>query len=220
LYFLAVTFAATVTRALILGAIFLAAATTHADQGEARAHYDRATSAFALGRFAEAAAEYEKALELAPDAALLFDAAQAHRLAGNQKRALLLYQNYLRIFGDQATNGREVTRFIENLKRSIESGEAAPSPRPEPIATEAATESTPSPVPVVVDQPPRANPLVAQQAPQDVSKGAPKPLWRRPWVWGVVGGAAAVLVVGLAVGLTVGTATHPPRPTLGSVEAN
>ena len=39
-----------------------------ADPSEARMHFDKATSAFALGKFADAATEYEKAFELKADA--------------------------------------------------------------------------------------------------------------------------------------------------------
>src|SRR5262245_50804586 len=87
---------------------------------EARAHYKRGIAAYALSHFAEAAEEYEQAFTLEPDPALLYNAAQAHRLAGNKTRALTLYQNYLRIFGDKVPNKAEVTAHIAKLKAAIE----------------------------------------------------------------------------------------------------
>src|SRR4051794_29733188 len=96
------------TVALLLGVIGPVRAD---DASEARMHYERATSAFALGKFADAASEYEKAFELKSDRALLFNAAQSHRQAGDKQRALLLYQNYLRIF-TKAPNRPEVQRQI------------------------------------------------------------------------------------------------------------
>src|SRR5262249_55253711 len=64
----------------------------------AKAHYLRATSHFAVGEYSEAASDYETAYKLHPDPALLFDAAQAHRLAGHHEKALLLYRSYLRLY--------------------------------------------------------------------------------------------------------------------------
>src|SRR5687767_9372424 len=57
---------------------------------EARAKYEQATGAYALGKYEEAASLYEQAFELKVDQALLYNAAQAHRLAGNTKRAVEL----------------------------------------------------------------------------------------------------------------------------------
>ena len=59
-----------------------------------RDYLDKATAAFAFNRYAVAAENYEKAFELKPDPAVLYNAAQAHRLAGNKERALDLYQSY------------------------------------------------------------------------------------------------------------------------------
>src|SRR5258706_15309100 len=83
---------------------------------EAKEHFKKATSAYALGRFPDAALEYERAYELLPDPALLYNAAQANRIAGSKQRALLLYQNYLRIYGAQVSNTAEVRGHIAKLK--------------------------------------------------------------------------------------------------------
>src|SRR5437868_11164311 len=70
--------------------------------------FDRGTAAYALGHFEEAAADYEKSFSLKPDPALLFNAAQAHRQAGNKRRALALYQNYVKLYGNRVSNRVEV----------------------------------------------------------------------------------------------------------------
>jgi hypothetical protein len=59
---------------------------------------------------------FEKAFELKSDPALLYNAAQSHRLAGNKERALALYQNHLRVYGRDAKAASIETR-IEELKR-------------------------------------------------------------------------------------------------------
>src|SRR4051812_24130672 len=102
----------------------------HAESAaDAKSHFDKGTTLFALGRYNEAAVEYEKAFELKSDPALLYNAAQAHRLADNKQRALLLYQSYLRLFGDRVNNRPEVERHITKLKAAVESErEAVKSP--------------------------------------------------------------------------------------------
>jgi tetratricopeptide (TPR) repeat protein len=79
-----------------------------APQESARSYYERATSAFGLAAYDRAAELYEKAFELRADPALLYNAAQSHRLAGHKERALELYRNYLRLFPDsgQAPDAR------------------------------------------------------------------------------------------------------------------
>ena len=67
---------------------------------EARRLYDEATAAFGVGNYAEAAEKYEGSFKLHPDAALLYNAAQAYRMAGNQPRALQLYRNFVRLYAD------------------------------------------------------------------------------------------------------------------------
>ena len=120
--------------------IALAAVAPTVARGEdldvARAHNAKAVAAYALGRYAEAAAEYEKAFELRPVAELLFNAAQGHRLAGNKQRALLLYQNYLRVFGGQINNRADVERHVAALQRALQSDAqvaSAPPLAPEPV---------------------------------------------------------------------------------------
>jgi hypothetical protein len=73
-----------VCAALVLLLASAGAAAAGKGKGKAeqiRDYLDRATAAFALNHFADAADNYEKAFALKPDAAVLYNAAQAHRLA-------------------------------------------------------------------------------------------------------------------------------------------
>jgi tetratricopeptide (TPR) repeat protein len=162
------------------------------DRSDAKAHYKRGLGEYALGNYAEAAKEYEAAFKLVPESALLFNAAQAHRFAGNRERALFLYQNYLRLFEDKIENREEVLRQIERLKAISEpKPHASPAPRVE------------------------AAPREERQAapPLATRRNANKPSRVRPWVWGVVVGG--VVAVGLAVGLGVGLGAQTQYPTPG-----
>ena len=70
---------------------------------DARSISWEATAAFRAGRYGEAAEKYEAAFSLRPDPALLYNAAQSVRLAGNKARALELYGNYVRLYPDGAS---------------------------------------------------------------------------------------------------------------------
>src|SRR5213595_2135419 len=63
---------------------------------EAKQHYNKAIQYYDLGRFEEAAKEFEAAYELKQDPTLLYNLAQAYRRMGSGKRALELYKNFLR----------------------------------------------------------------------------------------------------------------------------
>jgi tetratricopeptide (TPR) repeat protein len=105
--------------------VLLSSATAGAAEGgtsdadEARAYHEKAKAAFALSHYAQAAEFFEKAFELKSDPALLYNAAQSHRLAGNKQRALTLYQNYLRVYGRDERRPQIELR-IDELKKSID----------------------------------------------------------------------------------------------------
>jgi tetratricopeptide (TPR) repeat protein len=165
-----------------------------ADKEGAKAHFKKGLAAYALARYEEAAREYEAAFDADPQAPLLYDAAQAHRLAGNKERALLLYQNYLRLFPD-APDQADVRRLIETVRKAVAADAASgtsPPVTPQPL--------TAKPEPPVATSAPPSITTTTETVP--VVKTAPHK--KRPkWVWGVVGGVAGVAVVGLAVGLGI-----------------
>ena len=184
---------------------------------EAREYLDKATAAFALNRYAVAAENYEKSFELKPDAAVLYNAAQAYRLAGNKERALDLYQSYLRMYGDDKR--AEIEKHIQNLKQAIEKDHAVATSPPTgtapvgvaPAGSGAAAGSTmvAAPPPSVPGAPPPAQPapvLVAQPAPaSDQSSVVSK-----PWFWIAVGGVVAAAVV---TSILVAGRRDPSDPT-------
>jgi tetratricopeptide repeat protein len=198
---------------------------------EARELLDKATAAFALSRYAVAAENYEKALELKPDPAVLYNAAQAHRLAGNKERALELYQSYLRMYGSEKR--AEIEKHIENLKAAIDKDRAvATSPPTTPAPVGGTTIDAPPPAPAPPVKPEPAPPAVAsaESAPPPASVPPPAPapaetkpvlvsqpaapsddgsIVKKPWFWIIVGGVVAAGVVG---GLLLGR-KDPVDPT-------
>jgi len=150
-------------RTLVAGALLVTLWAGRAVAGnaeEARAYREQATAAFALGHHAEAAEAFEKAFQLSADPALLYNAAQAHRLAGNKERALLLYQSYARIYGAQERRA-EVQARIDELTRAI--------------ARDKAAATAPAPAPATTPPPPDSSPAGATRAARDASPALPPP---------------------------------------------
>jgi tetratricopeptide (TPR) repeat protein len=82
------------TRALL---IFLLASAAHAeDRAAAREHYMKGTKLFKLGHYEDAVKEYDLAYQAKDDPVLLYNIAQAHRLAGHTKDAIFYYKAFLR----------------------------------------------------------------------------------------------------------------------------
>ena len=189
---------------------------------EAKAYYERGLSAFALGHYAEAAEAYEKAFALKADSALLYNAAQAHRLGGNKQRALLLYENYLRLFG-KVPNREEVQRHIAALRAAIASEEHAstapptePAPIGRPPAARTESQGAPEPAAANTTAAAAASPSGASESLTAAPPARPERK-RKGWVIGVAVGAAvaaAALAVGLGVGLSSGASD--PSPTFGA----
>jgi hypothetical protein len=202
---------------LALPTVAQAAAPTAADS-EAKQHFERGTSAYALGDYSEAATEYERAFKLKPDAALLYNAAQAHRLAGHKERALQLYESYLNVFGAQIKNREDVTRLVLNLRHSIEADRSSLSAPPTSMATPHG--DTPAPTAPPATAPPAASETSSEATPAVVATApAPRPLVKRAWFWGVVGGAAVVVAAGITLGVVLG-GPKDPKGTFGSVAGN
>lgn len=165
------------------------------DVESARDHFAKGKRLYDLGRFADAASEYELAYQAKDDPALLFNIGQAYRLARQSSRALLAYKAYLRNVPD-AANRAEVETWIRDLEASGSPAAARP-----PVVL-----STKPPSPGVV------TPLTT------VSVAAPKPrrsIARKPWFWAAIIGGAAVVATGIAVGVVYGR--RDPSPSVGAV---
>jgi tetratricopeptide (TPR) repeat protein len=160
------------------------------DEAAAKLHYEKGTAAYALGDFAEAARQYEAAFRLKLDPALLFNAAQAHRRAGNRQRAIELYENLLRVF--PTTEGREKARqHLQELRKAE--------------AADASTAGAPAPAP-----PPAIE--LGPRPPGDVAETPPT--YKKTWFWVTVGG---IVLAGVATALVLSAGDKPARPSWGRV---
>ena len=201
-----------------------------AEPSAARRAYDEATAAFGLGHYAEAAEKYETAFSLRPDPALLYDAAQAYRLAGNRPRALELYRNYLRLYPDRK-NADEARNQVAALTKAIEEGKAgekagappvaaapatAPPPPVAPIASVAAPSTVPPPALSVA--PPSVTPAAMVSETPPAAEAPSSSGGSRTWIWIAVG---AAVVVGGAVALLLATRSDKfPDASFGTATGN
>lgn len=168
------------------------------DVPAAREHYAKGKRLYDLGRFADAAKEYEAAYQAKDDPALLYNLGQAHRLAHENPAALLAYKAYLRNVPD-APNRAEVEQRITELQTAVDAQERARQAAPPP-STPKVTTTIPAPAPaILVTAPPPPRRSIA----------------KKPWFWAVVVGGAAVVATGIAVGVVYGR--RDPVPTSGSV---
>jgi hypothetical protein len=101
---------------------------------EAKRLYAQGKAEFAQGRYVQAAELFERSYALSESTALLFNMAQAHRLAGpgHCATAVRLYQSYLAA-EPTAENRKEVEERITELGDC--SADTAPAAAPEPSAT-------------------------------------------------------------------------------------
>ena len=223
--------------------LLLTTTRARATEEEAKAFSEKGKADYALGHFAEAAEDYEAAFKAAPTPALLYNAAQSHRLAGHKERALQLYQSYLRVYGREGSNRKEAEHHIANLTRALEEERRAATAPPTGMATETETPASPSAPPVLPPAPPPPSPSVAPAAAPSpppspvpaatapaaapatlVSTPAPatagdRPLTSRPWFWVAVGGGVAAAVIITVVAVSAGHSTVP-SPSAGTIPGN
>jgi tetratricopeptide (TPR) repeat protein len=212
---------------LVLAAALLSAPLARAGEppdertAQARALSQEASAQYAVGEFTGAAEKYQAAYKLKPDAALLYNAAQSYRMAGNNEKALLLYKNYV-MFYPNAKNVANVEQQISKLQEAIAAQEKAKTQPPtttEPasgvgaavgagIPTGAApSSSSPSATPATEPPPAAATtaPAAVPAAPAPSASTAPattltatappaesEPIYKKWWLWTAVG----VVVVG------------------------
>jgi tetratricopeptide (TPR) repeat protein len=85
---------------------------------KAKKHYKKAETHYDVGEFEAAIKEYKEAYRLSQAPALLFNIAQAYRLAGNPERALYFYRGYLRDVPD-APNRADAEELAANMEAKV-----------------------------------------------------------------------------------------------------
>jgi hypothetical protein len=78
--------------------------------------------------------EYQEAFKAHQDPALLYNAAQAHRLAGDSPKALLLYNNVIRLYPDSPYAAQSRARIAEMSQSTAAAPESSVQPVRRPSA--------------------------------------------------------------------------------------
>jgi tetratricopeptide (TPR) repeat protein len=204
------------------------------DASDAKAHYQKATAHYAVGEYHDAAMEYEAAYKAKQDPALLYNAAQSHRLANDNQKALLLYKNIVKLYPTSKYAAESKDR-IEKLTQAIATtqsppnqpalvevgvgtpGAATPPPAPPPAGTvQPIGQPAPTATAVPVAPPPSAPAATVAAAPPP-SGSADTPVYEKWWFWTAIG----VVVVGAVVIVAASSGSTTPwnnAPTVtGSV---
>jgi len=125
-------------------------------KAQAREHYRRATVAYNLGKYDEAAAQYEASYRLVQDSALLYNIGQAYRLAGRQEKALAAYKGFLRTAAPDDRQRPAVESRVTELERALRPPEPPPPPPAAvpPAVVPTAPPTTAAEVPTVTEEAP------------------------------------------------------------------
>ncbi|MGZ3442643.1 MAG: tetratricopeptide repeat protein [Polyangia bacterium] len=168
----------------------------------AREAYDKGMAHYHLEEYDPAIEEWERGFRAKPAPEFLYNIAQAYRLSKRPEKALSFYQKYLRV-SPEAKNRDEVERHIASLKEIVDKQKtSAESPPQTTLPTPGTATTTPPPstsTPSTSTTSTRAD-LVAQPE--------TRPVYKKAWFWGVMGGVAAVVVAGVVVGVVVGTRSN------------
>jgi tetratricopeptide (TPR) repeat protein len=126
---------------------------TPSQKSEMKAHYEKATRAYDLGKYQEAVDEYQKAYEIGGDPPMLYNIGQAYRLNDQPTEAIRFYRRYLQR-SPNARNRDDVERKITDLEKLIdERRKAAAAATPPPVSTTPTPPLTVAPPPVVTPPP-------------------------------------------------------------------
>jgi outer membrane biosynthesis protein TonB len=149
-------------RSLSLGLTLALAVPVHAaptpeERKAARVHYEKAVNHFNLGEYHDAAEEFRQVYKVSPQPVILYDAAQAYRLASEGEQALTLYESFLRQSPNAPVRAEVVRRIAElrgkhDVKPHVETTDPKAEPKPEPKTETKAPEPT---TPAKTETPPK-----------------------------------------------------------------
>jgi hypothetical protein len=186
-----------------------AAAAPNASERPGRVRFEMAEAKFNLGRFEEAAVDYQAAYEAEPLPAFLFNIGQCYRNLGNYERAQFYFHRYVQL-DPRSPHRAEAEQLIAEMDRMAEGNRSAAG-----VQTAAAVPSLAArPAAGVGADDGRGHAFAPTVTRASDAGAAPKPLYRRPWVW--FGGA---VVVAAAVAAGVVLARDERQPSLPAIDA-
>jgi hypothetical protein len=158
--------------------VSLASIASADDRSDARDHFMKGSKFFDLGKFDEAIKEYEAAYTLRDEPVLLYNIAQAHRLAGHASQAMHFYKSYLHR-SPKAPNREEVENKIAELEKLVQQQQITQTlPPDQPISPgdkPAATASKPKPTTTTPSKPPEVAAATKPTTPPPTAVEPPPP---------------------------------------------
>lgn len=167
------------------------------DEAAGRRHYKRGDELFKLGRFLDAAREFEAGFQAAPRPLFLLNIGHSYRKAQELRKARTAYEEYLKM--EPTSSFRpDVEDLIRNIDDAL--GASALPALPVPPAPSSTTTSSPLPAaapPAAIDLAPPVVIEVEKAPPPSESRS----IFRSPWFWGAVGVVVVAGVAGTVYGL-------------------
>ena len=171
---------------------------------EFQALYGKAREESNKGKLKEAVRLYKAAYELRPNPVLLYNIARLlHKLTRFQE-ARIYYQLFLDSPVEDSEQKRKAREYLEALREKPSPEKVVPSTPvdvtptvPDAAASPSPTTSASTPAAAVRSAQPSSNVLATARLGTEST-----PLYRKWWLWTIVGGAVAVGAVGLGVGLS------------------
>jgi tetratricopeptide (TPR) repeat protein len=192
------------SRALIVVAVLLGTnRPVAADEGSAaRKAFLSGMKHFDLAEYRDALNDFRDGYRAKEDPVFLYNIAQCYRALGEQKDALRYYRLYLNRSPD-ARNRSEVEEKISSLQSAIAAADERSARQSERSTPVASTGKPTAPAPVVTSQNSAAvAPERTDLTVRATAKPASVPVYKRWWLWTIVGGVAAA-GAGLGIGLAV-----------------
>jgi hypothetical protein len=197
--------------------LVLAATVARGDDGF-KDHYEAGLGRYSSEDYDGAIKEFQAAYAIKARPRLLFNIGQAYRNLGNAREALHYYLLYQALESNPKPGLKaELDGYIVQMKAIVAQAERAQRAEERDLSPAAAGQpATPLPASASLPAPSTNAAAAANAAPGDATGASALPTSApatseaprrksRAWIWGVVAGAGAVVIVtGLAVGLTVG----------------
>lgn len=180
---------------------------TGKDTRSLREILDSATRYFQVGNYDQAIVEFQAAYQKKQLPTLLFNIAQAHRKSGHFAEALSLYERFLKddpkssLIPEAEAHAAAMRARLDAVRASAER-EAA-----ERLAQRRADEAE------AMSKAHEAERQKADEALLVAAKQKEKPVYKKAWFWGLIGGIAAAGAI--TTGLVIGLRQREPSSDLG-----
>jgi hypothetical protein len=149
-----------------------------------RGHYDKAMKSYGAGRYEAALPEFQSAYGLRQMPWLLVNIGRTLHRLGRLEEAVQYYNNYEKAsLGSDPETLKKVQEYRSQAQAALDATHSKPSSLAAGVAAIPAEGTTP--------------------AGTSTGTETPTPIYKKWWFWTIVGGAAAVTILGVGIGVGV-----------------